>query len=347
MKRLVLSFGLVVFIGQVASVQALTIDELELSDGRSGENYILKPVFDTQGIESLQFGKVDFEYDPESYVVYKQTKSLLGDRPKFPHPHYVLDPSIDLGSLLVEALTTEAKAMGFDVVPENGSGAGWSISGKLHEVDVGIKQIPFGMTLFFSFMEVDLDVRHSGGEKNISLRFPLFNMSQFYNAGMGLQDEVREALAGFLIESAQEVVARLNREVFKAPPHPETVLLATDLRPNQKDPENHLLRIGLSGYSQGVPLLLEILAQEKDESDRVHVINALANIGSPAVISVLAGRYEKEDEDCRYFTLKAMSYIGTNEAMEVLADYGVDDGKLACRVLAKRALEGRAEIIED
>ena len=116
--------------------------------------------------------------------------------------------------------------------------------------------------------------------------------------------------------------------------------LATVLKPNQKDPENHLLRIGLSGYAPGVPLLLEILDQEKDESDRVHVINALANIGSSEAIDGLAGRYGQEDEDCRYFTLKAMSYIGSSEANEFVAKDGVHDKKLACRVLAQRALEG-------
>ena len=339
MKRLVLISSLVIFVASVATVLALTMEKLELSDGRSGENYILKPVFDTEGIGALQFGKLDPAYDEGGFIVFKQTKSLLGENPKHPKPHYKMDPSIDLCSLLAEALRSEAAAMGFEVVPEREGGASWQITGTLHDINVGIKQIPFGMTLFFGYMNVELSVRNGSGEQSIPFRFPLFNMSQFYNAGMGLQDEAREALARLIIESAQEIVARINREVFKAPPHPDTVLLATDLKPNQKDPENRLLRIGLSGYARGVPLLLEILDQERDESDRVHVINALANIGSPEAIDALAGRYGKEDEDCRYFTLKAMSYIGSSEATEFVATEGVHDRNLACRVLAQRALD--------
>jgi HEAT repeat protein len=110
------------------------------------------------------------------------------------------------------------------------------------------------------------------------------------------------------------------------------------IEPNQKDPENQLLRFGLSGNSPGVSLLLGILDQEKDESDRVHVINALANIGSSEAVDVLAERYGNEDEDCRYFTLKAMSYIGSSEAMEFVAREGVHDNKLACKVLAQKAM---------
>jgi len=268
-KRLALILSLVIFVGSVVTVFALTMEKLELSDGRSDDNYILKPVFDTEGIGGLQFGNFASAYDQEGFILFRQTKSLLGKSPDYPKPHYKMDPSIDLGSLLAEALGSEAEAMGFEVVPESEGSAHWQITGVLHDVDVGIKQIPFGMTLFFGSMDFELNVRNDSGDQSLSVRFLLFNMSQFYNAGMGLQDEAREALGRLIIESAQEIVARLNREVFKAPYHPDTVALVTALEPNQKDPENHLLRIGLSGYAQGVPLLLGILDQTKDENDRM------------------------------------------------------------------------------
>lgn len=339
MKRLALILSLVILVGSVVTVFALTMEKLELSDGRSDGNYILGPVFDTEGIGGLQIGNFEPAYDQDGFVMFKQTKSLLGKSPKYPKPRYKMDPSIDLGALLAEALGTEAEAMGFEVVPEGESGASWQVTGTLHDVYVGIKQIPWGMTMFFGSMDVELHVRNGGGDESVSIRFPVFNMSQFYNAGLGLQDEAREALARLIIESAQEIVARLNREVFKAPPHPDTVALATVLEPNQKDPENRLLQFGLSGYAPGVPLLLGILDQEKDENDRVHMINALANIGSSEAVDALAERYGNEDEDCRYFTLKAMSYIGSSEAIEFVAREGAHDKKLACRVVAQRAVD--------
>jgi hypothetical protein len=268
-------------------------------------------------------------------------KSLLTPKPKHPSPHYKLAPSVNLASLFQEALRSETAAMGLTVTDASPAPNGWRVSGTLHEIVEEIRPSGggFGPLLFFGYVDVELVVAGSGGgEKTMRLQF--YNMSQIYNAGYGVRDEAREALAQLLVESAQETIARLNRAVFHAPPHPSVAERVGQLQGDIEDQERELLLIGLSGSTAAVPHLLELLESERDEGDRTDILNALANIGSPEALDVLSRRYRKEDEDCRFFTLKAMDYIDDPAAREFLETQGVKDKNLPCRVLAHRATDG-------
>jgi hypothetical protein len=59
-------------------------------------------------------------------------------------------------------------------------------------------------------------------------------------------------------------------------------------------------------------------------------------MGLRDAVQPLAARYDAEDEDCRYFTLKAWDYIGSEEAAAAVAAKGGRDPDAAPRRLAAR-----------
>jgi len=322
---------LVVLVGMAPAVSAIVVDRLDLENGYTDENRIDTPVFDTSGIGAVAFGAIESSCDTEEYLVYMMTKSLLTPKPKRPKPHYKLDPSVDLGDLFGNALRSESIAMGF----KDGTD-GWTVTGSIHDIVLEIRPSGggFGPLMFFGYMDLELHVQGAGTH-----RMELYNLSHNYNAGFGAQDEAKETLARFLIESAQEALARLNRDVFHAPPHPNIASRLQTLVPNKEHHEHDLLLIGLSGSSEAVPKLLELLEAEKAERDRVNILNALANIGSTDAFDALSRRYAKEDEDCRLYTLKAMDYMETERARSFIAESCTTDKNLPVRVWASRAVD--------
>jgi HEAT repeat protein len=83
-------------------------------------------------------------------------------------------------------------------------------------------------------------------------------------------------------------------------------------------------------------VLLDVLPNRKAVGDRAEIIIALANLGSPAALEPLASRYDGEDEDCRFYTLKAFDYIGGERAASLVREKGGKDEDNACRSLAAR-----------
>lgn len=141
----------------------------------------------------------------------------------------------------------------------------------------------------------------------------------------------------FLIDSAQEIVARLNRDFFQAPAHPGIKLRADVLSASALDDREAELRmVGRSGSREAVPVLLALLAREKGEGNRVYVLDTLANLGAADAVQPLAQRYAGEDEDCRFFIFKAWDYIGGEEAPSLIVRNGPKDEDKACRSLAAR-----------
>ena len=64
------------------------------------------------------------------------------------------------------------------------------------------------------------------------------------------------------------------------------------------------------------------------------LIDAVGRLGASEAVSVLSARYrDEEDEDCRWYTIKALDYIGGEEALAVIGDLGVDDDHDAKRIL--------------
>jgi hypothetical protein len=338
MKRILAIVAFLLVLGPVPTAHGFVIEDLDLALGRTEENRIGAPIFDTEGIAAISFGKIASRIDPDDYVVYKMTKSQLTPRPAKKSPHYKLHPSIDLGSLLTDALRSEAGAMGFrsDAGPDV-----WQVGGSLHDLVLEFRPSGggFGPALFYGYADLELEARWGGAEAR-TLRLRTYSMSHLYNGGFGLADEAKEALMRFLIDSAQEAVSRLNRELLHALPQASIASRLQSLQPDGEDQENDLRLIGLSGSPEAVPRLLDLLAAESDESDRVDILDALAKIGSEEAFDALSRRYAEEDEDCRLFTLKAMAAMGDDRAREFIARQGTTDKHLPCRVWARRMSSG-------
>ena len=67
--------------------------------------------------------------------------------------------------------------------------------------------------------------------------------------------------------------------------------------------------------------------------------HALASLGSPAAVAPLIARYALEDEDPRWYTLKALDYIGGDEAMKFVGTAGVNDDDNGPKRLAQRIMK--------
>jgi HEAT repeat protein len=73
--------------------------------------------------------------------------------------------------------------------------------------------------------------------------------------------------------------------------------------------------------------------------DRAEIIDALALIGAPESVTPLADRLAREkDEDCRWYTIKALDYIDTDEARAAIKDKGLEDPDAAVSRLSIRSL---------
>ena len=303
-----------------------TIKELSLDDGRDEVNKLTAPAVDGAGT-AVAIGTMAAAFDKDAKIVRRGATGFMTRGPE-----YNLDKSLDLGALFGNALKQEAVAMGFAA---SGASA-WQVDGTIKDVYVESKQIPYGATLFWGFMDVDFRVAHGGAApQTVSLR--LHNYNGGYNAGMGRKDEAMVALAHLLVEGAQEALARLNRTHFKAPPHPGVAALIDQVKTmGDHRPASSLYRLALSGSPDAPAVLLALVPSEPDENRRSALIEALARLGSPAAVPVLSQRYAAEDEDCRWVTLKAMDYIGGADADALVKGAGIADKDGGPRRLAEK-----------
>lgn len=301
------------------------LENFSLDAGRVPENRIASPVWDAAGAGPVAVEKLAWKPGP-GYLVIRRLAERI--------PQFTAAPSLDLGAQLSIALQTEGTSLGLRMSAP-GAG-GWTVSGSIEDLWVETRPIFFGPIMFYGYLDVALDVRHGDGPPQ-TVRYRLHNMYAQVNGGFGVQDEGAESLAQLLIESGQEIAARLNRDFFHAPALPslrlETEVLAAG---PLDDREAQIRRIGLSGAPEAVPILLGLLAREKAEVNRVHLLDALASLGSADAVEPLAGRYDGEDEDCRFFILKAWDYLGSEEARALIARKGTKDKDVACRALAER-----------
>jgi hypothetical protein len=65
------------------------------------------------------------------------------------------------------------------------------------------------------------------------------------------------------------------------------------------------------------------------------VINALGLIGDESAADTLKRRYPTEEEDARFYTLKALDYIG-GSSRAFAKEQGAKDASNGCRRLAER-----------
>ena len=306
---------------------AATIKELKLADGYDDDNTISSPIFDSSSALPLKLGSIAPAYDRGKKIVRKGGGGFFTKGPE-----YKLDKKIDLAGMLAEALGSEAPAMGFRLA--DGDGEAWEIQGTLKDVYLESTQVYMGATLFYGFMDVELQIRRAGGEPRIE-RLRAHNFHGAFNAGMGRRDEAKEALAHLLVEGAQEILARLNRAHFKAPLYPD---LESSIAKLDSATPNDLHRLGLSGSTSASAAIVDLIPTTDDENDRARLIDALGRIGAKDAVGILVSRYGDEDEDCRWYTLKAMDYIGGDEAMSLVEEQGTEDDHEACKRLSKRIL---------
>jgi hypothetical protein len=301
-----------------------TIKELTLEEGHDDVNRLTAPAVDGSGT-AVAIGTVTTTFDKGAKIVRRGATGFMTRGPE-----YNLDKALDLGALFASALKQEAVAMGFAA---SGSSP-WQIDGTIKDIYVESKQIPYGATLFWGYLDVDFRVAHGGPPQTVSMR--LHNYNGGYNAGMGRKDEAAVALAHLLVEGAQEALARLNRLHFKAPPHPGIAAVIDQMKAPGERSAAALHRLALSGSPAAPPVLLALVGKELDENRRSSLIEALGRLGAAEAVPVLSQRYAAEDEDCRWVTLKAMDYIGGADAEALVKSGGLGDKDGGPRRLAEK-----------
>lgn len=328
----VLVLGSALALGAQATIERLTLD-----DGLDDLSRLTVPVIDGSGTAPLSVGAFTAAYDRKALFVRRGGGNLFTRGPE-----YKLDAAVDVTALVATAVATQAAAMGFRA----GEGdAAWRLSGTVRDVYLESRQIPYGATLFYGYLDVELRLDPPTGSAastaaTVPMRLHVYHGS--YNAGLGRRDEAQSAAAHLFVEGAQEMIARLNRAYFKAPPHASIAGRLSGLRPGTAHERQADVRaIGLSGLPEGTEHLLSLLAQEPSESGRSVIIDALGVLGSPASVTPLATRYAIEDEDCRWYTLKAMDYIGGDAAMTLVSASGLNDKDVGPKRLAQRISRAR------
>jgi hypothetical protein len=312
----------------VQPAQARTVDKLKVSEGYDDRNTITSPIFDGTDLPPLSIGEFTESFDREARVFQRRKGLMRGGL------NSKLGPKVQPAEIFAELLRTEADKMGLPV----GDG-GWVLSGNVRKILLE-NDVPstwaMGVMLFYGTFELDLRLTSPDGEQT-ELSLTLYSYS--VQGGLNGLKSARDAMSELLIEGAQETLSYLNRERFKAPPHASMADRIASLEQG-KDEDGNISHIaGLSGYTAAIPMMLERLAVDDTEFGRSRMINAMARLRSPEVIQVLQSRYGKEDDDCRWYTLKAMAYIGTDEALNVVREKGPGDEEEYFRQFANRILE--------
>ena len=313
-------FALSVLIG--SAVEAGEIKKLTLAMVKDPLEIINQPVFDGSGVAPLAIGTITSTVDRKT-VVRRQSKGVFTFGVKAD-----LGPSVDLGALLAEAMRAAAPVMGLKI--QSGGGAAWKVSGTLKDAALESKQLTnYGPLVCYGYFEVELTVQKDGDARQLRMR----SDEKYY---LPERSAVKGLVATIQLAS-REILTRLNREFLKAPPHPEIAGLLADLKANgAKKKHVELMRIGLSGAPDAVPVPLDLLPATKADGTRALIINALANLASPAALPLLAERYATENGDGRFYTLKAFDYIGGEEAMALVKKLGLTDSERSCKNLAER-----------
>ncbi|HYN07084.1 MAG TPA: hypothetical protein VES67_06815 [Vicinamibacterales bacterium] len=328
--RILTMAGVLAFAASTASAQA-TMNELRLTEGETDINRLTAPVYDAANV-ALAIGAFTGSYDKKQLFVRRGGGNMFTRGPE-----YRLNQAIDVAALFAESLRTQATAMGLRVAGDGASG--WRLSGAIRDVFIESRQVPYGATLFYGYLQTDVQLDGPDGAKHTAT-LRLHNYCGRYNAGMGRRDEAETCAAQLLVEGAQELLARLNRAHLHAAPHPALAAKLAGVESAPADPQRPAIRaIGLSSLETATPAFLKRLPNEQSESGRAAIVDALAILGAASAVAPLAARYALEDEDPRWYTLKAMDYIGGDEAMKLVSTAGVNDPDTGPKRLAQRIVK--------
>jgi hypothetical protein len=298
-------------LGAPSAASAKDLEEIDLAWGYDTEDNVLPgPVFEGLSAAPLRFEAIAAAYDKKAEVIRKIPGGFV--RPL----RYTLSPAIDLGALLTRALAEESVTLGLRSQP---AGDAVVAKGRLVDFFMENRGVFNGAILFYGYLDVELELHFPDGRTQ-PLTGSFHGMYSRYNGGFGARDEAGEAIARFLVESAQEIVARIGQEALTAPPHPAILQLASDLA--TKGVENRypeLRRVGLSGLPEALPQLNAALARETEEDNRTAVLGAIANLGAPEALAILERAYATDQEDCRFAVFKALAYLDIAEARTLFA----------------------------
>lgn len=329
----ILAVVLALPLGAMAPLAAAELSVIELAWGYDPEDNVLgAPVFEGASAPPIRFEGLKVERDPQADFVRRIPGGFVRAL------RYRLAPGLDLGALLTTSLRSEAGTLGLRSGPENEAVV---VRGKLLDPFVENRGIFGGAILFYSYFAVELEIVWPDGRTQ-TLAGSFHEMVTRVNGGFGAKDEAGEATARLLVNAAQEIVARIARDHLAAPVSPAVKDLIPALAASGADDRYpSLRRLGLSGLPEAAPMLLQLMAREKEEDDRSQVIGALASLRDPEAAAKLAAAYRQDDaEDCRFAMLKAFAYLGGEKAKGRIRELGLADEDSANSRLA-RYLTGR------
>lgn len=313
---------------------AITIKTLDLNVVDDTTIEITAPVWDGSKAGPVLVGTFESKFDR------KVANKLAGGFRNAMIPSYDLDPSLDLGQVLAEALRAEGTKLGLSMMaPQEAKAPEWTIDGTIHGANVDIQHMGYGSLLFYSYLDVDVRVTKQGAEP-VTHRIRPARLFVMYNGGMGMGDEVQAALAKIVMVGAQQILARLNREHFEAPALAAMETRLAGLKQIDDDGETDLHAIGLSGVRGASAALASRLASERDENARTSIVYALTSLGAEEHVPLLVRRFASEDDDVRYATIIALASAGTPEALALIREKGAKDKTVIVRKLSERLLSG-------
>lgn len=248
---------------------------------------------------------------------------------------YTLAPQVDLGDILATSMRAEGRKLGLTMMePQEGAAPQWIVGGTIREALVEIQHMGYGVMLLYGYLDVDVTVaKPDSPASTIRMRPARFFL--LYNAGLGIGDEAQVALTKTVLLGSQQILARLNRELFHAPALPSIEAKLAGLK-NVREQEADLHHIGLSGSAAASSALAAMLEKEKDENARTSIVYALTDLGAAPHAALLMRRFATEDTDVRYATLLALDTVGSEEALALIREKGTKDKHLAVKKLAER-----------
>lgn len=306
---------------------ARKLEKIEVAKGYDENNTIHAPVLDATDVVPIRFETFDNQISPDSLVLRRGQRYRGGVNAS-------LGPKVDLATSLRETLENEAESMGLPL----GDG-GWIVKGNLIDLHI-INTMPstwsMGVVLFFGYVHLDLELTSPTGKRE-TVALHLYNYG--VRGGGSGKAIFNKGFANVLIETARDTLAHLNREYFRVKPAPSILNAITELDVHKiAQQEAAICAIGLSGSAAAVPKLIELLDSD-DYGPRTAVILALARIGLPDTVAPLAKKYAQFDDDGRWFTLRAMAYIGTHDALAMVRQQGLKDTELYPRQLAEAIIK--------
>lgn len=208
MKR---SLFLLLLLSLSASAFAGTWDKLDLSEIDDDSIEITSAVWDGTKAGAVLVNRFESKFDRTV------ARKLGGGFRNAMIGSYTLADPVDLGDILAASMRGEGRKLGLTMMePQEGAAPQWIVGGTIREALVEIQHMGYGVMLFYGSLDVDVTVAKADSPAS-TIRMRPARFFLLYNAGMGIGDEAQLALAKTVLLGSQQILARLNRELFHAP----------------------------------------------------------------------------------------------------------------------------------